>query len=71
MATTAFVPAFTKSMATARLAVSLPTTSQLRMAIDYNDPVVAGEFAVVQPMSFDDVESELREKGIRVPPTMK
>lgn len=39
-------------------------------AIDYNDPVVAAEFAVVQPMSFEDVEEELQQSGIRVPPTM-
>jgi len=43
----------------------------LRMAIDYNDPVVAEEFANVQPMAFEDVEAELRQKGIPVPPTMK
>ena len=30
------------------------------MAIDYNDPVVAEEFAKVQPMSFEDVEEELQ-----------
>jgi hypothetical protein len=40
------------------------------MAIDYNDPVVAEEFATVQPMAFEDVEEELGAKGIRVPPTM-
>lgn len=43
----------------------------LRMAIDYNDPVVAEEFAKVQPMAFEDVEEELSQTGIRVPPTMK
>lgn len=41
------------------------------MAIDYNDPVVAEEFAKVQPMDYDDVEAELKEKGIPVSPTMK
>jgi hypothetical protein len=40
------------------------------MAIDYNDPVVAQEFAQVQPMAFEDVENELRTSGIRVPATM-
>jgi len=40
------------------------------MAIDYNDPVVAEEFAKVQPMEFEEVEAELMEKGIPVPPTM-
>lgn len=39
-------------------------------ALDYNDPVVAEEFANVQPMAFEDVESELMSSGIRVPPTM-
>lgn len=43
----------------------------LKMAMDYNDPVVAEEFAKVQPMDFDDVELELKSKGIPVPPTMK
>jgi hypothetical protein len=41
------------------------------MAIDYNDPLVAEEFANVQPMAFEDVEAELSGKGISVPPTMK
>jgi len=41
------------------------------MVIDYNDPVVAEEFTKVQPMAFEDVEAELREKGIPVSPTMK
>jgi len=40
------------------------------MAIDYNDPVVAEEFNNVQPLSFEEVEAELREKGIPVSPTM-
>jgi hypothetical protein len=40
------------------------------MAIDYNDPVVAEEFAKVQPMDFDDVEEELQQEGIRVPAAM-
>ena len=43
---------------------------RLSMAIDYNDPMVAEEFALVQPMEFDDVEAELRAKGIPVPPTL-
>lgn len=46
------------------------TSTSLRMALDYNDPVVAEEFAKVQPMPFDDVEAELAEKGIPVPPIM-
>jgi hypothetical protein len=43
----------------------------LQMAIDYNDPVVAEEFSKVQPMAFEDVEAELRAKGIPVPATVK
>jgi hypothetical protein len=35
------------------------------MAIDYNDPVVAEEFANVQPMSYEEVEEELQQSGIR------
>lgn len=49
---------------------SRPRSLGLRMAIDYNDPVVAEEFNNVQPLSFDEVESELLESGIRVSPTM-
>jgi len=44
--------------------------SRLFMAIDYNDPVVAEEFAKVQPLPFEEVESELQEKGIPVPASM-
>ena len=44
--------------------------SGLQMAIDYNDPVVAAEFANVQPMDFDEVEAELRAKGIPVTATI-
>jgi len=44
--------------------------SALRMAIDYNDPVVAEEFAMVQGMSWDEVEEELNEAGIPAPPSM-
>lgn len=39
-------------------------------ALDYNDPIVAEEFAKVQPMDFDDVEEELLSKGIPVPAAM-
>ena len=35
------------------------------MAIDYNDPVVAQEFAAVQPLTYEEVEGELRQSGIR------
>eukprot|EP00560_Eucampia_antarctica_P008538 CAMPEP_0197823720 /NCGR_PEP_ID=MMETSP1437-20131217/1041_1 /TAXON_ID=49252 ORGANISM="Eucampia antarctica, Strain CCMP1452" /NCGR_SAMPLE_ID=MMETSP1437 /ASSEMBLY_ACC=CAM_ASM_001096 /LENGTH=219 /DNA_ID=CAMNT_0043423027 /DNA_START=212 /DNA_END=871 /DNA_ORIENTATION=+ len=35
------------------------------MALDYNDPIVAEEFINVQPMSWDDVEEELQQAGVR------
>jgi hypothetical protein len=41
-----------------------------RRALDYNDPIVAEEFAKVQPMDFEDVEEELMSKGIPVPAAM-
>ena len=52
--------------------IKTPSSSsvQLSMAMDYNDPIVAEEFAKVQPMEFEDVAEELQEKGIPVPPTM-
>lgn len=53
--------------------LSFPTpksSTALGMAMDYNDPIVAEEFAKVQPMDFEDVEAELKEKGISVRPTM-
>lgn len=43
---------------------------RLGMAIDYNDPVVAEEFNNVQPLPYEEVEAELRNKGIPVSPTM-
>lgn len=45
-------------------------TTDLRMAIDYNNPVVAEEFNNVQPLSYEEVEEELMSSGIRAPPTM-
>jgi hypothetical protein len=42
----------------------------LRMALDYNDPVVGQELAKVQPMSFEEVEAELAQQGIRVSQAM-
>jgi hypothetical protein len=45
-------------------------SSSLFMALDYNDPLVAAEFAKVQPLDFDEVEAELLQSGIRSPPTM-
>jgi len=35
------------------------------MAIDYNDPIVAAEFVNVQPMTWDEVEEELQQSGVR------
>ena len=46
------------------------STCSLKMAIDYNDPVVAQEFANVQPLSYEEVEEELRQSGIRPSATM-
>ena len=42
----------------------------LAMALDYNDPVVATEFAAVQTLTWEDVEEELLDSGIRSPPAM-
>lgn len=44
--------------------------SALNMALDYNDPVVAEEFASVQGMSWEEIEEELNESGIPAPPAM-
>lgn len=44
---------------------SVRALTSLRMAIDYNDPVVAQEFAAVQPLSYEEVEEELQQSGIR------
>jgi hypothetical protein len=60
------VPLFTR----ASIRPASPSSSKLQMAIDYNDPVVAEEFALVQPMEFSDVEEELNSKGITVPASM-
>lgn len=40
------------------------------MALDYNDPVVAEEFAKTQTMTLEECESEIMEMGIPVPKTM-
>lgn len=60
----AFVPHIVRSS-------TRPLNHPFKMAIDYNDPVVAEEFSKVQPMDYDDVAAELITKGIKVPPTMK
>lgn len=46
------------------------SSSPLNMALDYNDPIVGAEYALVQPMTFDEVEEELLESGVRTPPSM-
>ena len=45
--------------------VAVLRTSTALKALDYNDPVVAEEFAQVQPMAFEDVEEELQQSGVR------
>lgn len=40
------------------------------MALDYNDPAVAEEFAVVQAMDYEEVQEELLQSGVTAPPTM-
>ena len=40
------------------------------MALDYNDPAVAEEFATVQMMEYDDVVEELLQSGVRAPADM-
>lgn len=60
-ASSAFVPASRQSTT---------TTATLRMTLDYNDPVVADEFAQVQTMEYDDVAEELLKSGVTAPPTM-
>mmetsp|Transcript_25907 Transcript_25907/g.29095 ORF Transcript_25907/g.29095 Transcript_25907/m.29095 type:complete len:265 (+) Transcript_25907:85-879(+) len=45
-------------------------SSCLQMAIDYNDPVVAEEFNKVQTLSWDEIEEELNQSGVRAPATM-
>jgi hypothetical protein len=51
---------------------AVPRTSKtsLGMALDYKDPVVAEELALVQPMPIEEVEEELQSKGIRAPASM-
>merc|ERR1719162_788203 len=44
--------------------------SALNMAIDYNDPVVAEEFAAVQGLSWEEIEEELNESGIPAPQSL-
>lgn len=69
LAMLASLPGTSAWVTTPPRSTSRSIVSPLRMAIDYNDPVVAEEFAKVQPMDFDDVEAELMDKGIPLPPT--
>lgn len=47
-----------------------PSLTLQKMALDYNDPVVAEEFAKVQPLTYEEVTEELQESGVRPGPTM-
>jgi hypothetical protein len=58
------------SMLVRRNFSSIRYSPVIAMAINYNDPIVAEEFARVQPLPFEEVEVELKAKGIPVPPTM-
>jgi hypothetical protein len=44
-----------------------PSTSARQMALDYNNPMVAEEYAAVQVMEFEEVEAALLDFGIPVP----
>lgn len=46
------------------------SSTALSMALDYNDPVVATEFANVQPLTYEEVEEELMASGVRGSPDM-
>ncbi|KAL7503416.1 hypothetical protein ACHAWX_000582 [Stephanocyclus meneghinianus] len=63
----AFLPGIQRTALTVASRVS---PVPLRMAIDYNDPAVAEEFASVQMMEYDDVVAELMQSGVRAPPDM-
>jgi len=67
------VSAFSPAKSPAFLASHAVTSrgpSPLGMALDYNDPVVAQEFAAVQILSYEEVEEELLQTGVTAPPTM-
>lgn len=49
---------------------TLPSSSSLRMAIDYNDPAVMEQFNAIQMMEYDDVVDELAQSGVRAPADM-
>jgi len=58
------------SPASMAFSVRAPQQTALKMAIDYNDPVVAEEFAKVQPMTWEEIEEELNQSGIPAPQAM-
>lgn len=43
----------------------------MSMGLDYNDPMVAEEFANVQTMTYEEVEDELKKSGIPYSQSMK
>lgn len=59
-------PTFARSAAT----TIGSSRTRLSLALDYNDPVVGEEFAKVQGMTFEEVEEEMMESGVRVPADM-
>ena len=52
------------------VATSRRGPAALSMAMDYNDPLVAEEFNSVQPLTYEEVQDELLEKGIPAPQSM-
>lgn len=69
IASIGMVSAWGPSLSFSRVAQRAQGTT-LRMAIDYNDPVVAQEFNNVQPLTWEEMEAELMESGVRPSPTM-
>lgn len=49
---------------------TLQRSPSTRMALDYKDPVVAEEFAVVNALDVEEVEAELNMNGLVVSPAM-
>lgn len=60
----------TRTTRTTRTARTTAVPVALPMALDYNDPVVAEEFANVQPLTYEEVEEELMTSGVRGSPDM-
>jgi len=55
----------TTATAWAPISTTFARPTALPMALDYNDPVVAEEFIAVQPLSYEEVEEELLQSGVR------